>query len=305
MDALRIAIKASDGSTSGYWYMRKQASEYVLTFSQPKAGHALKKFASAEELSQGFYNSYIQYLGRCLQQTKVALSKLPTCEYNRSGFRRGWLHKQRQLLETLKAKMEKDIRTDCLAVLRQLQEKGWPLPTKTGSLDVTIKRAGAAGTEHVLSAATDDSCHSQTPEGILRLCPRDTEKIQCTNPNARVAWVLPSTIKVGSSADAGAGAIIKVGPTACAPGQTIQSDTREDKTNSCKAWDIFRQAIAAATKVSADANKAKGATNASDNERGQGQGEVRTVDCTVERGQDPSGNGRYPVSGSGQAAQAR
>lgn len=278
MDALRIALKASDGSLTGYWFMHKQASEYVLTCRLPESGHVLKKFATPEDLSQGFYNSYIQYLGKCLQQTKVALSKLPTCEYNRSGFRRGWLRKQRQLLENLKAKMEKDIRTDCLIVLRKLQEKGWPLPTKTGSLDVTIKRAGAAGTEHVLSAATDDSCHSQTPEGILRVCPRDTEKVQCTNPTARVAWMLPSTIKVGSSADARAGAIIKVGPTTCASGQAIQLNTRADKTDSCKAWDIFRQAIAAATKVSADANKAKGATNASDNERGQGQGEVRQMD---------------------------
>src|SRR6056297_273203 len=128
MRPLRIPLYAKGRRLLGYWYLRGQRGDYKVTFRYPGEDHTRYQTDDPEHAVSLLYDAYIGYLGRRLASVDNRLAELPSREYGKPGFRKGWLNKLRRRLSEERAALLKQSRTDLLCRLKELRSAGWPTP---------------------------------------------------------------------------------------------------------------------------------------------------------------------------------
>jgi len=135
----RVPLYARSGASSpkhgkqqgllGYWYLRKYGSAtYKITFRYPGQKHKRYEADTPEQAVSYFYDAYTDHLRRRLTPILSQLARLPKREYHRRGFRKGWLPRLRNDLETKKADLIRESREELVTKLAELKERGWPIP---------------------------------------------------------------------------------------------------------------------------------------------------------------------------------
>ncbi len=145
MIPFRLAVHNSACKLLGYWFLRESGpGQYALTTRDPlHRNFILKTAESPEDLVKLFFKSYTGYLGRLVAQVEKDIAELPTQEYDKPGFRKGWLVKAKRDLVSRRAELICSSRQRYAEAVTVLRNKGWPpvAPLKLPWDRVDVSRA--------------------------------------------------------------------------------------------------------------------------------------------------------------------
>ena len=124
----RLAVHNSACKLLGYWFLRESGpGQYAMTTRDPlHRNFILKTAETPEELVKLFFSSYTKYLGRLVDQVEKDIAELPTQEYDKPGFRKGWLVKLKRDLVSRRAELICSSRQKYAEAITVLRSRNWP-----------------------------------------------------------------------------------------------------------------------------------------------------------------------------------
>lgn len=182
-DTLRVPLPPDpDGIRRflGYVTIRRKDDGYHISTKLPGMEYESVRADTKSQAVQVLYSAFRGYIYGLLHDVDTRLLKLPKQEYFRSGFRKGWLLREKSQLEKQKAELLKSSKNIITHAINRLKEKGWPTPP-TPSMPwetVNVKEAsthvwlGRGGPQPLRKAADE---HQASIEDIRRKLPFDSE----------------------------------------------------------------------------------------------------------------------------------
>jgi hypothetical protein len=251
----RLPLVDSAGRLLGYWYLRQSDNRFLITYQYPNSEHIAKKFFTAEEAVCEFYASFLEYLVQFTAKVEQLLAQLPKHEYNRPGFRPGWLAKQRRAAEAGKANMVNIARRELAAKLKKLVEKGWPTPPIPALPwdDIHAREAAAAirirsaDNRSVCPAGASSTHHTEPIEDILCLYSTHIKKpahSDSSKVGLQKEGSSPSLSETDGTAVSGTLQPSNKWRTALSTGKILWNIQRKGTANSLRTWIPQRPRIA-------------------------------------------------------------